>query len=455
MDPTTRFLFELDRLEQLHLGTVFAYQQTRVRLRHKLSVNAVTLEDAVVANLRGFPVGVAVSPSVRRLRGNLKVGFQRQLRELVLVRSVSALEEWLVRVVREIFVVRPELFKTEVELRLTAAQLLTLGSTGAIRTIIINKETRQLHSGGFQQIARFYRERLGIDFSEFDPNLRRLSELHDRRHLLVHRLGRTDAKYRKTYGVATKQLEVGRTYLAKTLTVLREFAQFIVQAKRPLLRKIARRRPEPTARARIVVRSRTQKGKDGIRPTYAFEHDEELISLQELIIERSLDGSGHLNMLLEGDVHVLRNYCSQLRRLASRGSVDELNIEFKRLGRGRTEGRFEQFVGQVAAATPIEPPLPEGMKRELAERFGTSLVRVSRAMEDISLAKRVARWLSDRPIYSGIHRELAESFDLDQQKAYRLISRLRQGVYGNHARLASPVIGTRVGEQDQNAPPGD
>lgn len=40
-----------------------------------------------------------------------------------------------------------------------------------------------------------------------------MQEYHDRRHLLVHRLGETDSQYRKKYNANTKSISISDDYI--------------------------------------------------------------------------------------------------------------------------------------------------------------------------------------------------------------------------------------------------
>ncbi|HEY8084429.1 MAG TPA: hypothetical protein VIE69_02360, partial [Methylophilaceae bacterium] len=141
------------------------------------------------------------------------------LRSTLLVRLIAAYEAFLIDCVEEISQRTHEPFLSDGRLDFSQEQLLTIDAEEGIFRYIVKKTLRRLTSGGLKEIRKFYQNKLGTDLM---PNLGgfiKIEELHDRRHLFVHRLGYADAEYVAKYPstgiVEDKLLPVSETYLAE------------------------------------------------------------------------------------------------------------------------------------------------------------------------------------------------------------------------------------------------
>jgi hypothetical protein len=152
----------------------------------------------------------------RKIRRHLAIKAKAEaiLRELIMVRVISALETFLTDLIRDVFVVTKAPFMDKsVMIQMTQEELIANSTPTQILNRVINKETRKLTSGGFNEFIKYYRKRFDIDLSSLLPGYKVLNEYHDRRHILVHRLGRTDEAYRKKYSTDEKRLRVEADYL--------------------------------------------------------------------------------------------------------------------------------------------------------------------------------------------------------------------------------------------------
>jgi hypothetical protein len=110
---------------------------------------------------------------------------------------------------------------------LKQSDILSAKSTTEIFNKIINKELRRLSSGGFSEIVKYYKKTLLIDIAEIKPKREIIEEYHQRRHLLVHRLGKTDQFYRDRYNFSEPNITVEKYYLEHCFEDFREFAHEI------------------------------------------------------------------------------------------------------------------------------------------------------------------------------------------------------------------------------------
>jgi hypothetical protein len=102
--------------------------------------------------------------------------------------------------------------------------LLTIESGEGVLRHIVQRTLRRLTSGGLKEIRKFYLKSLGIDLVDSKASFDAVEEIHDRRHLFVHRAGYTDAEYEQKYpaaGVAEEDLlPVPESYLVGAIAAL-------------------------------------------------------------------------------------------------------------------------------------------------------------------------------------------------------------------------------------------
>ena len=149
------------------------------------------------------------------------------LREVVFVRAISALEVFLVDSLKTLFLERPDLFHVKGEVvEFQTSEVLSSSSIAPLKAKILDCLSRRLQNQGFEEVVKYYRK-FGVLFEQSGVSPQSLSEVHERRHLLVHRLGKTDAIYRHKHNVTMARVTVDEAYLLESLTAVRELCRFV------------------------------------------------------------------------------------------------------------------------------------------------------------------------------------------------------------------------------------
>lgn len=150
--------------------------------------------------------------------------YPKLLRSTLLVRIVAAYEAYLVDAVEEISRRSTKPFMNDGRVEFSQEQLLTIDANEGVFSHIVQLTLRRLTNGGLKEIRKFYQSKLGIDIvadgSDFDV----VAEIHDRRHLFVHRSGYADAQYERKYramGISEGDLiSVSEAYLVSAIDAL-------------------------------------------------------------------------------------------------------------------------------------------------------------------------------------------------------------------------------------------
>ncbi|MDT7848122.1 hypothetical protein Q9292_00765 [Methylophilus sp. VKM B-3414] len=146
------------------------------------------------------------------------------LRSTLLVRIVAAYEAFLVDCIEEVSTRSREPFLTDGRVDFSQEQLLSIDAQEGVYHHIVKKTLRRLTSGGLKELRKFYQKNLGIDLTSEPVTFGTIEEIHDRRHLFVHRSGYADgeyvAKHGSSWAVEDKLLPVPEAYLVSVLQTL-------------------------------------------------------------------------------------------------------------------------------------------------------------------------------------------------------------------------------------------
>jgi hypothetical protein len=189
-----RFSKSIHRITVLYEVTVDSYRALydsgRKRLRSEdvaTATHEVTLEDK---KSRRVPLS--------QLTFHARDVYPQMLRSTLLVRLVATYEAFLTDALRELAERSSDFLMSDQRLEFSQAHLLHLVEEKSVLQHILDKTMRSLSSGGFKEIVKFYR-RMAIEVVPPEGALKDLEEIHDRRHLYVHRGGSADEQYSNTY----------------------------------------------------------------------------------------------------------------------------------------------------------------------------------------------------------------------------------------------------------------
>ena len=231
---------EAKRLHQLYDFTLHLYGEEHRRIQEAVDdgTNAETLLTAIGT----------ISHKYLALRDHTRVLYPDRIRELIIVRLVSALEAFLLALVEAIFERDLQPFKTQTPVEFSRSHLLALPSIRALQQHIIERDVRLLSNGGLEDMRKYYKKHFSVYIAGIGVSYPVIEELHDRRHLFVHRMGVCDSFYAHKYPVARlgpgDKVGVGHDYVLRAFSVLRAFGRRLkdtMAAKFPTSAKRTRR----------------------------------------------------------------------------------------------------------------------------------------------------------------------------------------------------------------------
>jgi len=367
---------ELSSLLKLYDSTLYAYSQVDELLRYKAYCKYNRQDGQVDSDLK------LITPIKFKLKKSFKNRLHEQMRELIFVRLVSVLETYLVDTLRDIFLkTKRPFYDQNSKVDFTQAELLSSKSISTVYSKIINKECRKLTSGGFNEILKYYRSRFHIDLAAIPPGKTAMIEYHERRHLLVHRLGKPDKHYKKLYSCSDKKLNITEDYLSKCFF---DFEKFISNVHLKVTECVNKHKNiesdffgNPSICYRIML----------LRPdvppmfqeNFQFWVADEFVLLSDIAYEIKHIDDSIFELFLRGKSEILYAYSKHIRRCEKRGQVIATVLSRSGIIEKKPPVVNEELIASVKDSLP-EQPWPKGIHKDIAKSIGSSNRKVSAAI---------------------------------------------------------------------------
>jgi len=309
-DAANKLGVEISRLETLYfVSTILYRRESKAKYRE-----ARGADKPVEFKSAGWKREVAKNAG--HFKQIIEELLPRTLRETIFVRLVSALEVFLTDIVREVYAARRDLLESDTNIELSYRYLSSLRTTSDLISFLVDRDCRALTSGGFKKTTKYYKERLGIDIAG-SSHFNALSEIHERRHLLVHRLGYTDEQYRHMYGSDTRRVSIDESFLLESIKTMRDFAAEVVnRADSIIAAKPPARIQKGHNEVLLELELRSHKADQMTSPDYTFLYNERYYSLRDMLVERSVVGTC-VALRLRGDKKVIRVFLRKIKGLAT------------------------------------------------------------------------------------------------------------------------------------------
>lgn len=369
-----------------HASSLYSYEQTEGLLK---AMKAYKKVHGQAFQIEGFDFHAPHQFKVSKGGG---IERRKSLSEIVFVRLVSALEVFLIDLVRDAFLSSKKPFmRTDVQLSFTQAELLTNRSTAEIYGKIINKECRKLSSGGFIDIVKYYSRHFEIDLGGFSPGLKKMGEYHDRRNLLVHRLGRTDEQYRRKYNFRKPGIAIDVEYLMACAKDFAEFAKLVQNQMAYALQVISAENPTRSKmverRIRFNVQVLGSLSQNFLDSHYEFWSGDEFSRLSDLLDERRETDEQNQELTISGTLGVVRSYFRIVRSSQKRKEI-RLRVLDEEVLIGQTQPLPKRVVVDEALIERVKnllptQPWPKGVHREVAATLQTRVGAVSIAIQQL------------------------------------------------------------------------
>ena len=365
--PFGKLRSELQKIKRLHDATIYAYEQTSDFIKKRLKDKEIFGDTEITASLENKERFLARSPY--EILPKLANIYPEVMRESLIVRAVSQFEVFIVDTVWEIAKRSIEPFKqADKTLEYPQAKILSFKSIEEIQNEIITAECRQLTSQGFNYSRKYYEKRFGIHFSKCSVDITEIEELHERRHIIVHRGGKIDTQYQKRFA---PQMETGErlvttdNYFQKAINNLTNLGEFIINCvdenwaltPQQLIKEISAisfinsneplliRNDTAEFLAKYINENQRKefveplaywfkaKFKDKVdmeahlRPSYTFSKAGDIHTLSEIFLHSSVLSENEVEWIVEGEKKVTGLYIANQMSFARHGRFVEFDAK--------------------------------------------------------------------------------------------------------------------------------
>ena len=310
-----------------------------------------------------------------------------------------------VDLIRDIFIITKEPFKRkDLILELSQAELLSISSTAEIYSKIINRECRKLTSSGYDDIAKYFRRHFDIEINNFAPGKSKIEEYHDRRHLLIHRLGKTDIQFRKKYNYSKQSIVIEEDYLMDCIKDFKEFSVLLNNQVEFYLQDIELSEiveKEPTERETKIELTNANSASQYLQNKYEFWVDDEFVLLSDIIVGKQVISENELVLSLSGRTREIKTYLGILKSHSKKDKFKTKVLADKVKPADKVEKQIkwldEKTLQTVSGLLPPQP-WEKGIHKEIAEKLGTTNKLISMAIQQL-IMKKVFKPQIDGAVY--------------------------------------------------------
>lgn len=316
MTAFANFNQELKRLREFYQATVYAYNQTDyfLMLKRKHTENLMNLE-----------IKIEQQPNFYRIKKPSVISAnEKNLSEIVFIRVISGLEVYMKDSILEIFRKNKLPFKNlKKDLKFDYNELLSFKSTADIVNKLIKTELREVKNGGISELVKYYNNTFGLEINIDSPEFKKLLKYHDQRHILVHRLGKTDEIYRKKYGSNIFTISIDEDYLMTCIDDFNSFGNEIekllnLKFKDEYYRIQQSKKPEKQIRFSVEI----LKGKPEIfNFNYEFWVDEQPVMFGNILRDREDIDTKKFIISIAGKNREIENYIKIVDSFASKNKI--------------------------------------------------------------------------------------------------------------------------------------
>ena len=316
MTAFANFNQELKRLREFYQATIYAYNQTDyfLTLKRKYSEGLINLD-----------IKIEQQPNFyRKKKSSATSANEKNLSEIVFIRVISALEVYMKDSILEIFRKNKLPFKNlKKDLKFDYNELLSFKSTADIINKLIKTELKEVKNGGISELVRYYNNTFDLNINITSPEFKKLLKYHDQRHILVHRLGKTDDVYRKKYESNIFTLSIDEDYLITCIDDFNAFGNQIeelleIKFKDEYYKILQSKKPEKQIRFSVEI----LKGKPEIfNFNYEFWIDDQPVMFGNILRDREDIDTKKFIISVAGKNREIENYIKIVDNFASKNKI--------------------------------------------------------------------------------------------------------------------------------------
>lgn len=386
MKAYKNFKEEMHKIELLYAGSVNSYWQNKLRNSERIESGFIKEDDPIYYE-QGKSFRVTISTNKQEFDQLMKVELPQVLRETIFIRLISILENFFMELIKELFATRKDLFQTNERIEYSQGELLSFESLSSLHTNIINSECRRIQNQGIKKVSEYFKKKFKIDFNSSEVKLDKIVEMHDRRNILVHRIGKTDEVYRKKYNFEGYKLTVEKIYIIESFESISRFAEYIHIACEKLLKTDKSiNSKDPRFSVEIILRTLTTKYIPVLDKNFSFLCNEEILYLKDVMHRYHYDNSEKTHTIkMSGSPSQMKCLIDEFTKCEEKNQIKIIKCNTKE---GIKRIKYKNYKFSYSMLKKIDELFPKGelppdIDQLIAKKCGIRVIQAKQAIKRI------------------------------------------------------------------------
>lgn len=386
MKAYENFINEMNKIELLYAGSVNSYWQNKLRNSERIELGFISDSDPVFYN-QGENFNVIISSNKIEFDKRMSSDLPQYLRETIFIRLISVLEIFFVDIIKELFVSRKDLFKTEERIEFSQGQLLSFNSISSLHTNLINNECRKIQNQGISRVSDYFKKRFNIDFKLCQIDLKEIVEMHDRRNILVHRMGRADESYKRKYKFEDSRITIEKKYIISSFSNIHKLTNFIyVECEKILNTQRDINSKDPRFTVEIIFKTLISGYVPVLDKDYSYLCGEEIIYLRDIIYRHHYDNIGRIHSIkASGSPFQMKSLINEFESSENNHQIEIIKCNTKE---GIKRLKYRDYRFSYSMLRKIDDMLPSGklpidIHKSIAKKCGIREIQAKQAIGQI------------------------------------------------------------------------
>ncbi len=316
------------------------------------------------------------------------------LNEMIFARAISALEVFLVESIKDVFVSNPRIFNAlNKTITIHYGEVLSCRSLSSLFSKILFNETHQLTRIGFEDVVKFYKK-LNIEIGGCGPGKTKMLMYHEIRHLIIHRLGEVDNRFKKNYNFHKDKVEIDDNFLSLAIT---DFDQFVndVYNKLETLLETSKKKIKIKERRTVELQvwfDRESRNEIINSDLFTFRQGDNLIFLKDILIKKD-DLPDSCILTIKSKPSVINNYLERVElESKTRTNFDYKILRSSTQSKGKSKGSLSLSTDELDKIKTLvgNNGMSSDLKKSIAKKLGISNTQVNFAFQEIKKEKKSA-----------------------------------------------------------------
>lgn len=342
MESYDLFRREIKNLKHWYYGTMYSYAKTIEFINDNYREEEKKGNRTTVYYKNKEEQEYMIQQSYLTLREMYKKKYQSYIKDLSVVRIVSALEVFLVDSIIELFMINKKpFFANNKIIEFNQSEILANGSMSYIYTKVINNISSSLHRQGFDEVSKYYKNVLHVDFDNYKCTIngmvyskKNIIYLHEIRHLIIHKLGITDSMYRHRFNKEERRIHISEDELLSVFKYIDYFGKYVNKKleEQYLIEEQLDKNNVPFIENKIIISGGNDKIEKMVDGKFNFIESGRICVLQDVLEAINIENN-NITLKVKGEEEIIHKYITILKRHCKKNNIDIKVIKLRKISK--------------------------------------------------------------------------------------------------------------------------